>query len=188
MTAGAEPHILAVDLGGTHMRLACVDFGGKVKKLCKLKLEDKTPDGVARRISEEAQKLSKALGTHLKVCGIGIAAMLRGQVVAIAPNLGWREEAFGRRLEERLGFGAFLFNDLSAAAWGEYSLGAARGFGNALTIFIGSGIGGALMSNGRLIEGAGGLAGELGHVKLGGGHTALCGCGQRGCLEAYAGG
>ncbi|MCL2626710.1 MAG: ROK family protein [Cystobacterineae bacterium] len=182
----AEPHVLAVDLGGTHLRLACIGLGGEVKGLCKLKLEDKAPEPVARLIGEEAQKLSEGLGVHFKACGVGLAAMLREQTVVIAPNLGWREEAFGRRLGVQLGIGVYLFNDLSAAAWGEYSLGAARGYSHALTVFIGSGIGSAIISGGHLLEGAWGLAGELGHIKIGG--EGLCGCGQRGCLEAYAGG
>jgi glucokinase len=184
----AVPQVLAVDLGGTHVRMACVDFGGKIKKFCKLQLEHKTPEYVVRLIFEEARKLSENMGVSFGVCGVGIAAMLRGQTVAIAPNLGWREEEFGQKLEKRLRVPTFLFNDLSAAAWGEFSLGAAQGFRDSLTVFIGSGVGSAIITRRRLMEGAKGVAGELGHVKLGGGHEALCGCGQRGCLEAYAGG
>ncbi|MCL2012875.1 MAG: ROK family protein [Cystobacterineae bacterium] len=184
----AKPHILAVDLGGTHIRIACVDVGGNIKKLCKLKLEHKAPEYVLSLIAEEAPKLSESTGMPFGVCGLGVAAMLRGQTVAIAPNLGWREEEFGQKLEKRLGLPTFLFNDLSTAAWGEFSLGAAQGFRDSLTVFIGSGVGSALISRRRLIEGAKGMAGELGHMKLSGGHEALCGCGQQGCLEAYAGG
>jgi len=189
MTAGrkAAPLVLAVDLGGTHVRLAGVDLSGQIKKQCKLRLEHKAPEYVVRLIADEAQKLS-AEGLSFEVCGLSIAAMLRGQTVAVAPNLGWREEAFGQKLKEQLGVPAFLFNDLSAAAWGEFSLGAAKGFEDSLTVFVGSGVGSALICKGQLLEGARGVAGELGHVKLGGGHTALCGCGQRGCLEAYVGG
>jgi len=183
-----EPSILAVDLGGTHLRLACVAPSGDIKKLCKLRLEEKSPEYVAHLISEEAPKLSESVGTHFEACGVGIAAMLRGQTVAIAPNLEWREEAFGQRLKERLQVPAFLFNDLSAAAWGEFSLGAARGLEDSFTVFVGSGVGSALICRKQLVEGARGVAGELGHVKLGGGYEALCGCGQRGCLEAYVGG
>jgi glucokinase len=190
MTTGGETEsiVLAVYLGGTHIRIAGVDLSGKTRKLCRLQLEDKTPEYVARLIADEAQKLSESIGAPFEVCGIGVAAMLRGQTVAVAPNLGWREEAFGQRLEKRMGIPAFLFNDLSAAAWGEFSLGAAKGFQDSLTAFVGSGVGSAIICRGQLLEGARGAAGELGHVKLGGGHTALCGCGQRGCLEAYAGG
>jgi len=190
MTAGREaaPLVLSVDLGGTHVRLAGVDLSGQIKKQCKLRLEDKAPEYVVQLLADEAQKLSADMGMPLEVCSVGIAGMLRGQTVAIAPNLDWREEEFGQKLEKRLGVPVFLFNDLSAAAWGEFSLGAARGFRDSLTVFVGSGVGSALICNGQLVEGGRGVAGELGHVKLGGGHTALCGCGQRGCLEAYVGG
>ena len=186
--SGAGPLVLAVDLGGTHVRLAATDLGGSIRQQCKLRLEERAPAYVAQLIAREAKKLSESEGLPFEACGLGVAAMLRGQKVAVAPNLGWREEAFGQKLQQHLGVPTFLFNDLSAAAWGEWKLGAAQGFKDSLTVFVGSGIGSALICNGQLIEGARGLAGELGHVKLGGGHSALCGCGQRGCLEAYAGG
>jgi len=190
MTTGSETKslVLAVDLGGTHVRIAAVDSGGHIRKQCKLRLENKAPEYVVQLVALEAQKLAADMGLAWEVCGVGIAAMLRGQTVAVAPNLQWQEEEFGQKLERQLGIPTFLFNDLSAAAWGEFSLGAARGFRDSLTVFVGSGVGSALIHQRQLVQGARGVAGELGHVKLGGDYTALCGCGQTGCLEAYVGG
>jgi glucokinase len=108
-------------------------------------------------------------------------------VVAVAPNLGWREVPLGQLLSDRLGHPVRVVNDLSAAAWGERCAGASRGEDEVLTVFVGSGVGSAIIANGQLLRGATGVAAELGHIKVIPGGR-LCGCGERGCLEAYAGG
>ena len=79
-------------------------------------------------------------------------------------------------------------NDLAAAAYGELHAGAGRGEQHLLTVFVGSGVGSALISRGSLVSGAGGVAGELGHIKVVPERGRPCGCGEHGCLEAYAGG
>jgi glucokinase len=114
--------------------------------------------------------------------------MIREDVVVNAPNLGWRDVEFGGRLARRLGRPVRLVNDLSAAAWGELKGGAARGATDTFTVFVGTGVGSALVIGGRLVAGAGGVAGEFGHVKLVAEGGRACGCGQLGCLEAYVGG
>jgi glucokinase len=80
-----------------------------------------------------------------------------------------------------------VVNDLSAAAWGELKVGAAKGERHVLVVFVGSGVGSAIIANGQLVTGASGVAGEFGHIKVVR-DGRLCGCGERGCLEAYAGG
>jgi glucokinase len=107
-----------------------------------------------------------------------------------APNLGWRDVPFGPLLADELGLPVRVVNDLSAAAWGERSFGAARGVDDAALVFVGSGVGCGLILGGRLHEGTGGVAGELGHIKVAprGAQPRRCGCGEWGCLEAYAGG
>jgi glucokinase len=81
----------------------------------------------------------------------------------------------------------WIGNDLSVAAWGERSAGAGRGVDDLLVVLVGTGVGAGLILGGKLLEGASNVAGELGHVLAHPGGR-LCGCGQRGCLEAYAGG
>lgn len=76
---------------------------------------------------------------------------------------------------------------MSAAAWGEFKFGAGRGEDEVYTVFVGTGVGSAIISSGRLLHGASGVAGELGHIKVMR-DGRQCGCGQHGCLEAYAGG
>src|SRR6185503_637772 len=82
-----------------------------------------------------------------------------------------------------------LVNDVSAITWGEHRFGAGAGAHTLLCIYVGTGIGGGLVAGGRLVTGTSGIAGEIGHTKVVLGPTArLCGCGQHGCIEAYAGG
>ncbi len=125
--------------------------------------------------------------------GIGVAAMLsdRRGTVANAPNLDWRNVAFGPMLATALGprFAVAVYNDLNAIAWGEFAWGAGRGTRDMLAVFVGTGIGAGLIANGQLVEGTSSCAGELGHCKIAWGPDAVaCACGSRGCVEAYAGG
>ena len=112
-------------------------------------------------------------------------------MVLIAPNLGWRDVAVRRAPGAALGRPVRVANDLSVAAWGEKRFGAAKGHRGRVLVFVGSGVGSGLILGGRLHEGAQGVAGEFGHVKVRparGGPPRRCGCGQQGCLEAYTSG
>jgi glucokinase len=90
-------------------------------------------------------------------------------------------------LEERLGIPVFLGNDANAAALGEFAYGAGRGYRHVIYITVSTGVGGGIISDGRLLEGQRGAAGEVGHVIVEPGGP-LCGCGNRGCLEALISG
>ena len=124
--------------------------------------------------------------------GIGIAAMLGpGGIVVNAPNLHWRDVPFVDLLRARLGpqqpLG--LYNDVAAITHGEWSVGAGVGVRDLLAVFVGTGVGGAVIADGRSIDGASMCAGEIGHIKVAHGDAApLCGCGMRGCVEAFVGG
>jgi glucokinase len=179
---------VGVDFGGTNVRAALVDVGsGKLVRETKLATSDKTPEGVADtvdRVVREVDPQNERLGV-----GIGFAGMLRGWtgVVVNAPNFGWRDVDFRSLVRARVGEKAELYNDLNAIAYGEKTWGAARGLRDVLFVFVGTGVGAGIIADGQLFIGAGHLAGELGHVKVIPGGR-LCGCGQRGCLEAYASG
>src|SRR5262249_9088612 len=121
--------------------------------------------------------------------GIGFAGMLRGWsgVVVNAPNFGWREVDFRSMLRLQVGARCELYNDLNAIAYGEAVYGSARGVKDVLCVYVGTGVGGGLVVDGKLYAGATHLAGEIGHTKVVPAGR-LCGCGMRGCLEAYASG
>src|SRR5208283_1057276 len=108
-----------------------------------------------------------------------------GGVVRHAPNLGWKKVALGARLETLLKVPVFVENDVNVGVLGEHELGAGRGAQELVGIFVGTGIGGGIVTGGQLYQGARGAAGEVGHivVEING---PLCGCGNRGCAEALA--
>src|SRR5262245_21521026 len=176
------------------MRAAVVDTDGEGSDLHDRKVMLRTTEAsaVADEIGGLVTELAAGGGARDCPVGIGIAAMLRGAtgIVDNAPNLGWRDVDFGGLLHERIpGHLVRLVNDVGAITFGEYCLGSGRGTDNLLCIYAGTGIGGGVISAGRLVTGATGIASEIGHTKVTRGPAArLCGCGQRGCIEAYAGG
>ena len=181
---------LGIDLGGTFVRAAVVDAKGALISSAKAAVMDRTPKGVVETIAQAATEAVKMAGV-VKVdgCGVGAAGQIHKDsgVISVAPNLGWRNVPLGEMLKTRLGYGVKVVNDLSAAAWGELHAGAGRGAQDMLVAYVGSGVGSAIIAGGQLVNGGGGVAGELGHIKVVPGGRR-CGCGEHGCLEAYAGG
>ncbi|MCY1081993.1 ROK family protein [Archangium lansingense] len=180
---------LGIDLGGTFARAAVVDAQGHIIASAKMALGERSPSAVVESIAHAAKAAVDAAGTDVKGCGVGAAGQIHGEsgVLAVAPNLGWRNVPLGEMLRTRLGYPVRVVNDLSAAAWGELNAGAGRGAHDMYTVFVGSGVGSAIIAGGRLVHGGGGVAGELGHIKVVP-NGRRCGCGELGCLEAYAGG
>lgn len=180
---------LGIDLGGTTARAAVVErVSGRIVASKKATWVDRSVEAVVR---ETASLVNALLAEHSGVrgsIGVGFAGMLNGAVVVNAPNLGWRNEDFGTPLSAAVGRPVQLVNDLSAAAWGEYSAGSAKGASDSFTVFVGTGVGSAIIANRALVTGANQVAGEFGHVKLMAEGGRRCGCGQDGCLEAYIGG
>lgn len=183
---------LAADIGGTNVRVAVIDSTGVLHSSVKRPLSDRNPEAVVREIVEGTKDVLLNMGLskdEISGVGVGIAGQCLGSsgLVLVGPNLGWRDVRFGEMLELDFGRPVRVVNDLSAAAWGEAMAGAAAGYRDVILVFVGSGVGSGLILGGRLYEGAGGIAGEFGHVKVVAGGR-LCGCGERGCLEAYVGG
>ncbi len=185
---------IGFDIGGTHARLSLFDDDWSARHTAKERLrEDTSATGVAARM---AQMLDAALDAtdadadDITCVGVGIAAQLDvdGRTVLNAPNLGWRDLPFADTLEAHLpgAPSVLLVNDLNALLLGEAQAGGVQGCEDVLAVYVGTGVGGAILSGGELIEGRG-KAGEIGHVKVAPEGRA-CGCGEFGCLEAYAGG
>jgi glucokinase len=148
---------------------------------------ERTPEAVVRTLTDLLRQVEtpETAGAPL---GVGFAAMVRGGTVVNAPAFGWRGVELGPLLEAATGRSVRLVNDLSAAAWGEHKAGVARGVDDTFTVFVGTGVGSAIISGGQLVRGATGVAAEFGHVKVLPEGGAPCGCGEQGCLEAYMGG
>ncbi|AKU92336.1 ROK family protein [Vulgatibacter incomptus] len=193
MSQAGERLALGCDLGATNLRVAVVDARGTVLSSVRRKLDDRTPSVVAEELAFGAKEALALLGKDLDAVsglGVGVAGQVAGDsgIVLVGPNLGWTDVRFGALVERAFGRRPRVVNDLSAAAWGERSVGAARGASHVLLVFAGSGVGSGMILGGELYEGAGGIAGELGHVKVVPAGGRPCGCGQRGCLEAYVSG
>lgn len=120
--------------------------------------------------------------------GIGIAAQVdHSGVVLSSPNLGWQNVPLRAMLEEKLKLPVVVTNDVRAASWGEWHFGAGKGVDDLVVVFVGTGIGGGVISGGRMLEGCSNTAGEIGHTTLIV-EGRNCRCPNKGCLEAYAGG
>ena len=184
---------LGVDLGGSNIRAALVDGTGALTASSKTVVgPDRDPAAIVART---AQLVSRLVGDNgltlagLRGVGVGLAAQIRGEsgMVALAPNLGWKEVPFGEMISAELGRTVRVVNDVEAVTWGETLFGAARNHKDVLLVFLGTGVGGGMVLDGRLYRGICGVSAEIGHVKVRAGGD-LCGCGSRGCLEAYLGG
>ncbi|HYI01008.1 ROK family protein [Hyalangium sp.] len=181
---------LGIDLGGTNARAAVVDEHGQILTSTKVSLTERSPAAVVEVIAQAvAGAMVAAPGVEVRGCGVGAAGQIHRDsgIIAVAPNLGWRNVPLAGMLTERLGRPVRVVNDLAAAAWGELNAGAGRGAHDVYVVFVGSGVGSSIIANGQLVRGGGGVAGELGHTKVVPGGRR-CGCGELGCLEAYVGG
>jgi glucokinase len=179
---------VGVDLGATNARAALVEVeSGKILAETKQPWTNRAPETVAATVGAVVRAVDPD-DVRFGV-GIGFAGMLRGWsgVVVIAPNFGWREVDFRTMLRAEVGERCELYNDLNAIAFGEATYGGARGVRDVLCVYVGTGVGGGIVVNGRLYAGSTHLGGEIGHTKVIPGGR-LCGCGMRGCLEAYASG
>ena len=183
---------IGVDLGGTNARAALVDVagGGRILVEEKSRVTDHAPAAVADLVAGLIARVKTSHGADAPLpIGVGFAGMLRGAtgVVANGPNYGWRDVDLGTLLRARLGAEVHLHNDMNAVAFGESRYGGERPERDLLCVYVGTGVGGGMVLAGNLYIGTNHLAGEIGHVKVVV-NGRLCGCGQRGCIEAYAGG
>ena len=193
-----RPLALGVDLGGTNARAAVVDASsGEILAAHKVPLRDRSPERVADVVREALREAAAAAGIAPAAAGrvgVGVAGQCLGTtgVVLNAPNLRWRDVPFGELLSAALSVPVKVANDLAVAAWGEKRFGAAKGLDDVLLVFVGSGVGSGIIVRGHLHDGATGVAGELGHVKVRPSRpdtkARRCGCGELGCLEAYTSG
>src|SRR5882672_9052073 len=173
---------------------AAVSLGGEVliRSDHTLPSSGNTPDDIANRIAADVDAVFESLPVGARSVGIGVSTpgtvTPSGGRVEHAPNLEWREEPFGAILTRRLPAGIELVfgNDANLGALAEHLRGAARGFHDAVYLTGKIGVGGGLIVDGKLLTGAGGFAGEVGHMLLDPAGPP-CHCGSRGCVETYVG-
>lgn len=181
---------IGVDLGGTKTAVALVDNHGRVLRRLHYPTDvDGGPPAIIGRIADAVEELRRDADSTSLGIGVGVAGQIeRGTgLVKFGPNLGWRNVPLAAELSSASGLQVRVTNDVRAAALGEWLFGAGRGGTDLVCVFVGTGIGGGIIADGRLLEGCSNTAGEVGHmtVQIDG---PLCTCGKKGCLEALAGG
>ena len=182
---------IGVDLGGTNLRVAAISTDGQL--LEKITLGVKVAlgrDHVIGEMCDAIRRLSDHYSGGGKLVGAGIGVpgiidMETGMMRKSANLPGWADYPVRDEIERRLGTRIFLENDANVAALGEKWLGAARDVDNMAMVTLGTGIGGAIILNGKIFYGMNGMAGEFGHVTVEP-NGVPCGCGNHGCAERYA--
>jgi glucokinase len=181
--------VLALDVGGTKMAAAVVDAGGNiVANACLPTPDSADPEVVFEALATAIEAIGSTTSTPA-VCGVGCGGPMEagGEFVSPLNIHGWRRFPLRRRLAELVGLPVVVDNDAKALALGEGWLGAARGVDNYVAMVVSTGVGGGIVLDGRLLDGAHGNAGHIGHVVVEP-EGRPCTCGGRGCLEAEASG
>ncbi|MDY4187292.1 MAG: ROK family protein [Candidatus Borkfalkiaceae bacterium] len=186
-----EKYYIGIDLGGTFVKCGIITRDGEmiIKNQISTNPELGAKDA-ARRISLEIDDMINKAGLlREKIAGVGmgVPGMIDGErgIVVYADNLKWQNEPIAKYLEEYSGFKVKAVNDANAAALGEATFGAAKDYSDSVLLTLGTGVGGGIIINKKIFAGNRDAGAELGHmiIKAGG---RRCGCGLKGCLEAYA--
>lgn len=184
-----KKYSIGIDIGGTNTVYAIVDREGNVVAKDSIKTKvDGGFDAYLDKLYSAVTSLVQAKGLEGKIVGIGVGApganYHTGEINAA--NLNWGERVpFKESMEEKFHLPVTVTNDANAATLGEMIYGASKGMDDFMMITLGTGIGSGIVSNGSLVYGHDGLAGELGHVRVIRNGGRKCGCGRTGCLETY---
>jgi glucokinase len=189
-----DPLLLGIDLGGTKILTSVINSQGEMlSRDHSITPAAKGPEGVIQAIQASAERtLEGASLTMDRISAVGIGAPgladTETGILYTSPNLpGWKDVPLRDILQEKFKKRAFLINDANAAALGEHYFGAAKGISHFIYVTISTGIGGGIIVDGKVLNGARGLAGEIGHMTIADEGPA-CHCGNRGCWEALASG
>ena len=187
-----KPYVIGLDLGGTNSVFGIVDSRGDIKATTAIKTQGyETVDEYVEASVEALQIIIDQVGGIEKIKAMGIGAPNGNYytgTIEFAPNLSWGQNGIvplAKMFSDKLGIPVALTNDANAAAIGEMTYGVARGMKNFIVITLGTGVGSGIVINGQLVYGSDGFAGELGHVIMNRVNGRPCGCGRKGCLEAY---
>ena len=186
-----KPYAFGVDIGGTTIKMGFFSTDGKF--LDKWEITTRTENNGEKVLPDIARSIKKKLKENeltlddLEGVGIGVPGpVLSNGVVDQCVNLGWGVIDVRRELSSLLdGIYVAVGNDANVAALGEQWNGGGKGHDNVVMVTLGTGVGGGIIINGKILAGSHGAAGEIGHMKVRDNETAVCGCGKKGCLEQY---
>lgn len=187
----AAKYVFGVDLGGTTVKLGLFDVSGEVLDKWEIVTRKENQGGYI--LSDIAQSIQgkieeKAIAKEdIAGIGMGVPGPVKedGTVVKCA-NLGWGIFNVAEELSSLTGLPVKVGNDANVAALGEMWQGGGKGYSNVVMVTLGTGVGGGIIINGKMIAGSHGAGGEIGHMKVDNEETDVCGCGKTGCLEQYS--
>ena len=182
-------YCIGVDLGGTNIAAGLVDVENK-QIIKKLSIKTRAPRPcieISKDIADLCRRLCQEANfsfNNIAWIGVVTPGIVKSGVVIAASNLGWKKEPFGEYISELTGTLTYIANDANAAAYAEAMWGVGEDAESVVAITLGTGVGGGMIIDGNIWEGTNGFAAEIGHsiIDIGG---RECGCGRRGCLEAY---
>lgn len=186
---------IGIDVGGTNVKLALVTSAGEIVYSNSIPTRaelgyEYTIDNIKQAIKNLLQE-TNVNPQEVEGIGFGFPGQVdyKSGIVRLAPNIpGWVDIPIAKMIEEEFHIPTRVDNDVRCAALGEFNFGAGKGCENLICITVGTGIGSGLIVNGKLVRGASNAAGEIGHIKLQMHEGPVCGCGDSGCLEAFASG
>ncbi len=184
-------YCFGVDIGGTTVKMGLFESEGKILDKWEI-TTDTSREGQAILPDIAASIEKKTEEHHLSredILGVGVgvpAPVTSAGIVNGSANLGWKYKEVKREMEELTGFRAEIGNDANVAALGEMWKGGGAGRKNIVMVTLGTGVGGGVIIDGKILVGQNGAGGEIGHLCVNYEETDTCGCGNRGCLEQYA--
>ncbi|MBN1784315.1 MAG: ROK family protein [Candidatus Bathyarchaeota archaeon] len=180
---------LGVDIGGTKVNVGLMDATGRLLFVQQSQFSaSKNPERIFDDISAGIEVCRSKTGQVVEALGVGVAAQVNTKgVVRDSQNLGWRNVPLKKMLEKHFGIPALVINDVNAATLGEWQFGAGKGVKDLAVLFVGTGVGGGIITEGKLLSGCNNSGGELGHITIVS-DGRKCHCPGKGCLEAYVGG
>lgn len=186
-----QTYCFGVDIGGTTVKMGLFQTDGTL--VGKWEIPTYTENGGERILPDVAVSIKEKMQEYgvskEQVVGVGVgvpAAVQEESVVQSTANLGWGYKNVKGELEELLGLSVKIGNDANVAALGEMWKGGGHGYKNIVMVTLGTGVGGGIILDGRILVGVHGIAGEIGHLTVNEDETEACGCKRTGCLEQYA--
>lgn len=186
-----DKKVFGVDIGGTTIKMGV--FSGDGELIDKWEIPTRTEDNGSKILPDIAasirQKMEALSIERTDVAGIGISVpgpVDDNGIVHKCVNLGWGVFDIDEEMKKYTGVPVFAGNDANAAALGEVWRGGGKGYNNAVVVTLGTGVGGGIIVNGKILSGSSGAGGEIGHILVNREETEKCGCGNKGCLEQYA--
>lgn len=181
--------VMGIDIGGTSVKLALFDMTGLMLDQWSIptntvnagsEIPVTIVDSINERMSQNNQDLAEVLGI-----GIGVPGPVTDQVVKRAVNLGWTDFPLKQMIENSLNIPVVLLNDANAAALGELWKGPTEHIRNIVFVTVGTGVGGGIIIDGKILNGEHSSSGEIGHIPVQAEEERVCGCGNINCLECY---